>query len=154
MGGLIAVGASCILPEYGVMPESSASGGGGAAATGGEAGEGGALGSGASGGQGQGGVPALPLGAACEEHPDCESALCVDGVCCGEPCTKRCYTCSSAKGSTADGQCEPVPDGEDPDDECEDFCLMTSLAQMGCIDTQCELVVAVPDSPKCGGGGS
>jgi hypothetical protein len=37
-----------------------------------------------------------PLGAACLTAADCESAFCVDGVCCASACDISCYACNQA----------------------------------------------------------
>lgn len=60
------------------------------------------------------------LGNVCQDGGECESGFCVDGVCCESVCAGICEACSKAKGSLVDGQCRPVPDGSDPDQECED----------------------------------
>ncbi|MCC6213656.1 MAG: hypothetical protein IT376_02220 [Polyangiaceae bacterium] len=61
----------------------------------------------------------LPNGAACAGSSQCTSGNCVDGVCCDQACTGGCRACSAvAKGAGADGTCEPVLAGTDPDDDC------------------------------------
>lgn len=63
-------------------------------------------------------MPPAPLinGASCESPARCASGFCVDGVCCDEACVGSCRSC--ARPGTA-GVCTPAPDGEDPDDDCE-----------------------------------
>lgn len=55
---------------------------------------------------------ALPLGRACVLGSDCQSAHCVDSVCCNTACgsgADDCQACSVAQGSTVpDGVCGPV----------------------------------------------
>jgi hypothetical protein len=55
-------------------------------------------------------------GVACGANPECESAQCVDGVCCGSVCTGACESCNQ-KG--AEGTCTPLPTGT-PTAECVD----------------------------------
>ena len=63
----------------------------------------------------------LGNGAACGANADCTSGYCVDGVCCATACTGPCQACSAAKkGGGQDGECEPIKDGTDPDNECPD----------------------------------
>jgi hypothetical protein len=120
---------------------SAASGGGGV--SGGGAGEGGTSGSsgagagGAVGGAAGDGGTLLPLGSACTNHAQCESASCADGVCCDSACGGLCEACDSdgackqlppntdpqnecgaCKRCDGAGACSPVPDGTDPLDEC------------------------------------
>ena len=49
------------------------------------------------------------LGLACAAAADCETGLCVDGVCCDAPCggsnPADCRACSVAAGASADGAC-------------------------------------------------
>jgi hypothetical protein len=52
----------------------------------------------------------------CEGEEDCEGAPCVDGWCCDNECKGLCESCGLA-GS--EGLCTPIPDGADPEDECE-----------------------------------
>jgi len=62
--------------------------------------------------------PDLPLvlnGRPCSDGAQCESRLCVDGVCCSGACTGSCVACN-VPGSM--GTCAPISAGEDPSDEC------------------------------------
>lgn len=54
-------------------------------------------------------------GTACTAPTECKSGQCVDGVCCESACNGECETCNLP--STA-GKCMPIPDGEDPQNEC------------------------------------
>lgn len=48
----------------------------------------------------------------------CASGHCVDGVCCGATCAGACEACTQALTGEQDGDCAPIPAGEDPNDEC------------------------------------
>jgi hypothetical protein len=54
-------------------------------------------------------------GAPCAAGGECSSGQCADGVCCDSACNGVCEKCN-LPGKV--GQCEPIPDGEDPDNEC------------------------------------
>ncbi|MDC0745680.1 hypothetical protein [Polyangium mundeleinium] len=61
------------------------------------------------------GMPGVP----CSTGAACSSGFCVDGVCCDTACEGSCEACTAAKkGQGADGQCQPIKMGTDPDDEC------------------------------------
>jgi len=154
----LAAPVSCVLPEYEAASENGDSSGVGGSDVGGatSTGAGAVGGSGAMGGgsTANGGGPGSVLGSSCETHGDCDSGLCVDDLCCNEPFTALCYTCSAAKGSTTNGQCEPVPDGGDPDADCPDQCLNDeSLVVRACVDAMCEVMFTTPASEKCVGKG-
>ncbi len=61
------------------------------------------------------GVKAAPNGIPCMGNGDCTSGHCVDHVCCESACGG---TCASCDPPGQQGRCLPVPDGQDPDDEC------------------------------------
>jgi hypothetical protein len=58
----------------------------------------------------------LGQGAMCDESSDCATGLCVDGVCCSTPCIGGCESCAIPG---FEGSCTLVPDGTDPDNECD-----------------------------------
>ncbi|MBK8255273.1 MAG: hypothetical protein IPK82_21760 [Polyangiaceae bacterium] len=61
----------------------------------------------------------LPIGSACTLATECQSANCVDGVCCDTACNTTCQACTGAKkGSGTDGTCGSIVAGTDPDNEC------------------------------------
>lgn len=65
--------------------------------------------------------PDLDAGSACSAQSQCKSGFCVDGVCCDKACTGACEACSlTKKGSGADGVCQPVKAGTDPNAGCPD----------------------------------
>jgi hypothetical protein len=55
------------------------------------------------------------FGVTCASAGQCYSGYCVDGVCCNGPCVGACMRCDVAG---KEGQCYPVPAGQDPDNEC------------------------------------
>lgn len=58
-------------------------------------------------------------GSACTVGAECISGHCVDGVCCDAGCDGLCEACTAAlKGAGADGACEPIVEGLDPQNEC------------------------------------
>ncbi len=62
-----------------------------------------------------------PDGKACTVTAQCASGHCVAGLCCDQACTGLCQACSAAeKGYGADGACEPVKAGIDPQGDCPD----------------------------------
>jgi hypothetical protein len=76
----------------------------------------------ASGGGSAPNPKGAPEGTRCVRNSECRSGDCVDGVCCESACAGVCVACDKP-GS--EGQCLPVPDGQDPDNECEESPLST-----------------------------
>jgi hypothetical protein len=64
---------------------------------------------------GAGACTKLPNGAACMLAGECNSNVCVDGVCCGTACGGTCQSCNIA-GSV--GTCTNIASGTDPTNEC------------------------------------
>ena len=60
----------------------------------------------------------LELSMPCEVGSECISGFCADGVCCESACMGTCQACIAELTGGADGTCEPVMAGMDPDDEC------------------------------------
>lgn len=54
-------------------------------------------------------------GAACDAGSQCSTGFCTDGVCCEATCDGICEACN-IPGSV--GRCAPIPDGENPANEC------------------------------------
>lgn len=67
---------------------------------------------------GAGGTPLDPLASACAVDIECDSRHCADGLCCENSCEGTCRACDLV-GS--EGMCTEVPDGDDPDLECNDY---------------------------------
>ena len=63
-------------------------------------------------------VARKPIGAVCTDNGQCTTNSCADGFCCDAPCGGTCEACSVAAGSTVNGTCAPVPNGQDPAGEC------------------------------------
>jgi len=56
---------------------------------------------------------------ACSSGSQCTSGVCSDGICCNVACSGTCKACTAAlKGQGADGICDFVKDGSDPESEC------------------------------------
>jgi hypothetical protein len=62
--------------------------------------------------------PKLALGEPCRGNGMCASNFCVDGLCCNSRCDGSCQSCVGGNTGGADGRCEPVASGRDPDDDC------------------------------------
>lgn len=56
-------------------------------------------------------------GTRCQKGSECKSGDCVDGFCCESACTGPCLACDNPG---TEGQCRPVADGQDPDNECDE----------------------------------
>ena len=57
----------------------------------------------------------------CASNGECISGFCADGVCCDSACDGPCVACTTRiKGDGADGECGPIAQGTDPQDECTD----------------------------------
>jgi hypothetical protein len=59
-------------------------------------------------------------GKVCAKGTDCASTFCADGVCCNVACGGLCEACVKSKTGQADGACNAVSTGTDPDNECTD----------------------------------
>ena len=57
------------------------------------------------------GVCLLINGQPCATASSCNSAFCVDGVCCNEVCNSACQACSAALTGGAEGTCAPATNG-------------------------------------------
>lgn len=61
------------------------------------------------------------LGQPCDSTNQCGNNLhCAlpEKICCSTACTDKCEACSNAKTGQPDGTCAPIPEGQDPDNEC------------------------------------
>jgi hypothetical protein len=87
--------------------------GGTGGARGGAGGTGGAGGRGGTGGAGGRPTGSGDNGTTCTDGGQCKSSWCVDGVCCINACTGTCMRCTAPSGN-----CQPIPDLTDPENEC------------------------------------
>jgi hypothetical protein len=75
----------------------------------------------------------LQNGDLCTTERDCQTTLCVDGVCCDVDCgggdTTDCIACSTTAGAQTDGVCGPVNDGRSCSDG--DLCTQTDTCLSG-----------------------
>lgn len=79
------------------------------------------------------------VGDGCGGDVECKNDQCVDGFCCGDPCTGTCTSCDGAFNSGGNGVCSNVRAGEDPRGDCDYDCDGTG---------SCE----PPDGTDCSGG--
>ncbi|NMB73769.1 MAG: hypothetical protein GYA21_01415 [Myxococcales bacterium] len=85
----------------------------------------------------------LPNGSTCQLDTQCLSRHCIDGRCCQDICSARCFRCDI----TSDGVCRAIPAGQDPDNECtgEGLCKGTCNGQGACafpaVGTVCQTCV-------------
>ncbi|MBI5509333.1 MAG: hypothetical protein HY903_11325 [Deltaproteobacteria bacterium] len=75
-------------------------------------------------------------GEACEQSYECTTGACADGLCCNGACGGVCETCAT-------GTCEPIPDMQDPVNECTGEA--TCDGARGCYDS--------PLGAECGAAG-
>jgi hypothetical protein len=89
----------------------------------------------------------------CNDGESCKSGFCVDGVCCNNQCSDLCETCAATGANGQAGTCHPVPDGEDPDSECNDLDpdVCNGAGQCRCHDSgQNADEVCTDCGPACG----
>jgi hypothetical protein len=111
-------------------------------------------------------------GAGCSVNEECGSGHCVEGVCCDSPCQQGCMSCLGRATGAGDGNCQPVREGLDSKDACEErLCGMTGTcdgqgecAWYGerqpceegrlCLDRECVATLGQPCQSKhdCAGG--
>jgi len=86
-----------------------------------------------------------PQGESCHLNCECSSAHCTDGACCESECAGLCERCDQPG---AEGFCDPIPAGTDPDDECMQDDPATCSTTGECAgDGTCELY---PSGTICG----
>jgi hypothetical protein len=87
-------------------------------------------------------------GGRCQAGTECRSGYCVDGICCESACMGPCQACDVAESA---GRCLPVPDGQDPDDDCKED-PASSCGRDGACDGKgaCR---QYPAGTECGPGG-
>ena len=79
-------------------------------------------------------------GSTCVGDQDCASGFCTDGVCCEYRCDGTCEKCNQASRL---GSCDPIPEGTDPQNECETQAAATCGTNGACSGFRtCELYVA------------
>ena len=89
----------------------------------------GGSGTGMDGGGGGGAGEGKADGVGCGDGNECQSGLCVDGVCCATACDGTCEACDLA-GS--EGTCTPHAPGTDPESECgEGSCSGETVCAVG-----------------------
>jgi hypothetical protein len=106
-------------------------------------------------------------GEACGNMRECVSAQCIDGVCCATACPGTCMACSVALTGQSSGMCQPVPAGQDMENECTrdtvnacgltGFCNGAGACQIttsgtSCADPRCVDGTFTPAS-TCNGAG-
>jgi hypothetical protein len=90
-------------------------------------------GSSSGGSSSSGGITKLSNGSACLLGTDCQSASCVDGVCCNTACNGTCLACTGAKkGGGLDGVCGNAATMTDPHNDCPDPQLVPCQAPGFC----------------------
>ena len=112
-------------------------------------------------------IPDVPgaSGTTCSADTECASGICVAGICCDKACAGTCESCSLASSL---GTCMPVPDGQDPKNECaaeplsgcgrDGACNGQGACRLHAADTECAPArcagtMAVAAS-RCNGGGA
>ena len=101
-----------------------------------------------------GDTPVVPVDAgtvkSCTKGSECTSGFCSDGVCCDSACDGTCEACN-VSGSA--GSCVPVPDGQDPANECAGGGDAGGGGDGGAADADLNLPDAglTLDDTKCGG---
>ncbi|RME26942.1 MAG: hypothetical protein D6806_05400, partial [Deltaproteobacteria bacterium] len=95
----------------------------------------------------------LANGQTCTSASQCQSGNCVDGVCCSDLCTVKCYRCDVPG---MEGTCSPVPAGQDPDDECpgqgkcDGTCDGSGRCQYPGTETACDTCARCDGAGFCG----
>jgi hypothetical protein len=74
----------------------------------------------------------IAIGRPCGQGDQCASGFCAQGFCCNAGCSEACVACNL---SGAEGQCQPVPAGEDPKENCAEE-LAATCGQDGTCDGQ------------------
>jgi hypothetical protein len=180
--------AGCAVDERGIAWLGSDASQGDARPDGSSGGSGGTGGGGGSGGRGGGGgldgpgpdrddpdtsysldVPNQPYqdGWPCTGPESCAGGFCVDNVCCESACAGTCMACARMRTARPDGQCRPIPSGQDPEEECSTdgtacgrtgvcsgggSCAMAA-AGLSCGPPSCSGNVVTPP-PRCNGSGN
>ena len=56
----------------------------------------------------------VTLGRACNDDSECGQGHCTDHVCCSATCAGECLGCLESLTGRPDGECAPIPAGQDP----------------------------------------
>jgi len=78
-------------------------------------------------------------GTPCNMPSECSSNYCVDDVCCNELCDGVCEGCTDELNGVADGQCLPVIDNSDPDNNCTAAAPASCGMTGECVGGACEV---------------
>jgi len=73
----------------------------------------------------------VAAGETCTASLECETGQCIDAVCCDTACAASCESCNLV-GSA--GTCTPIPNLQDPDDECEGADICNGAGLCYCAD--------------------
>jgi hypothetical protein len=95
-------------------------------------------------------VPVKQHGEPCQSSDECNTAACVDGVCCLAGCV-GCSACIEALTGAPDGECAPVFAGTDPNNKCpQDLGFPASCKADGLCDGIGDCRVFAPPTTACG----
>ncbi|MBI5479638.1 MAG: FG-GAP repeat protein [Deltaproteobacteria bacterium] len=81
----------------------------------------------------------------CATAVECQSGFCTDGICCNEACDSPCHFCQL---SGHEGTCLPVPDNQDPRQECR-FAGGNGACAGTCVSQQCAFPPAGSSCDTC-----
>ncbi|MCC6528357.1 MAG: hypothetical protein IT373_37275 [Polyangiaceae bacterium] len=77
-------------------------------------------------------TPTKPDGVTCTSDDQCDNGHCPaqDHVCCEIACDGACISCDGGKSGGSTGQCQFIPAGADPDEECVLACGGSGACQL------------------------
>jgi hypothetical protein len=97
--------------------------------------------------------PQKAVGLGCVGSNECLLGNCVDSFCCDDVCDDVCEGCAGALTGQGDGSCAPIPDGDDPDVECDASDAACRQDVCGGVAGQCKPaaanVVCRPAAGEC-----
>ena len=88
----------------------------------------------------------IPKPQSCKVASDCATGYCIDDFCCDSECASPCMACSNAKTGLPSGYCSKIPDGTDPDEECNNPTGDTDT----CRDRSCGCENGIRDGNEAG----